>query len=159
MEAGDLVPNEILDVLIKTRLENLDGTPGCILDGYPRNLSQAEFLESIRHGLAFQVVNIAVAPDLIIQRLAGRRFCPNCGNIYNIYFSPPIEKGICDHCGVALKRRDDDHEEVIQERLRVYEEQTRPVVDFYVERGSLREVDGSQDPESVFEEICRIVEV
>jgi adenylate kinase len=158
MDAGDLVPDEVIGEMVKIRLRGIAGTPGCILDGYPRNLSQAKFLEWLRNGFRLQVVNIALESELVVRRLSGRRFCPNCGNIYNVYFSPPAEEGICDQCGTALKRRDDDYEEVIQERLRVYEEQTRPVVDFYKEQGRYQEVDGSRDPETVFESISRIVE-
>lgn len=157
MEAGELVPDEVLGEIVRGRLKDLEPGDGCILDGYPRTLAQARFLEEIRDGMPLIVVNVTVDEEQIIKRLSGRRFCPKCGNIYNIYFSPPKEAGHCDRCGAELQRREDDHEDVIRERLRVYNEQTRPVVDFYRDWPTYFEVDGNKDPAVVFDELSRIV--
>jgi adenylate kinase len=157
MEAGELVPDEVLGEIVRGRLQDLDGKGGCILDGYPRTVAQARFLEEIRDGMPLIVVNITVDEEQIVKRLSGRRFCPNCGSIYNIYFSPPKEGGRCDRCGAELERRKDDHEDVIRERLRVYNDQTRPVVGFYRGWPTYFEVDGNQEPAVVFDEIRRIV--
>lgn len=156
MEAGELVPDEVLGEIVRGRLRDLKDGSGCILDGYPRTVAQARFLEEIREGLPLTVVNITVDEDQIVKRLSGRRFCPECGNIYNIYFSPPKQEGLCDRCGIELERRKDDHEEVIRERLRVYNEQTRPVVDFYRSWPTYFEVDGNREPAAVFDDVCRI---
>ena len=158
MEAGELVPDEVLGEIVRGRLRSLEGTSGCILDGYPRTVAQARFLEEIRDGLSLTIVNIAVDEEQIVKRLSGRRFCPGCGNIYNIYFSPPKVAGRCDRCGTELQRRKDDHEDVIRERLRVYNEQTRPVIDFYREWPTYFEVDGNREPAAVFGELRRIIE-
>lgn len=157
MEAGELVPDQLVGKIIRNRLNQTGDGDGFILDGYPRNVNQAGYLESITGDKAVYAVNIAVEENQIIRRLSGRRFCQKCGNIYNIFFSPPKEPGICDKCGGKLMRRKDDREEVIQERLRVYREQTRPVIDFYKSAGNYHEVDGNWDPSDVFEELSKIV--
>jgi len=157
MESGELVPDELLGAMVKGRIERAAGTEGIILDGYPRTVSQAEFLATFTGDMQVSAVNIAVDQEQIVKRLSGRRFCPGCGTIYNISFSPPASEGICDKCGTRLERRKDDYEEVIRERLRVYEEKTQPVVDFYRESGSYFEVDGNKSPEEVFHEVDKIV--
>ncbi|GAB4244705.1 MAG: adenylate kinase [Acidobacteriota bacterium] len=156
MESGALVSDEILGRIVRERLSSLDGK-GCILDGYPRNLAQAEFLEEARNGLRLIVVNLAVPEEAIVKRLSGRRFCPRCGTVYNIYFSPPKVDEICDQCGTELQRREDDREEVIRERLRVYREVTQPVVDYYAGRPEFREIDGDGAPEVVYQRLLAAV--
>jgi adenylate kinase len=156
MEAGDLVPDELMGRIVRSRLETVNGE-GCILDGYPRNLAQARFLEEARGGRPLLVVNIAVPDNRLVERLSGRRFCPRCGKLYNTRFSPPREAEVCDLCGVQLERRKDDHESVIQERLRVYAEETHPVVDFYRNGGTYFEVDGDAGADEVFSRIHRLV--
>jgi len=128
-----------------------------LLDGYPRNTVQAEFLDSITDGESVYAVNISVEEGQVIRRLSGRRFCSECGKIYNTYFSPPVRPGICDDCGTELLRRPDDREEVIAERMRVYREQTRPVIDFFRSKTHYFEVDGNWEPQAVFEELCQVV--
>lgn len=157
MEAGDLVPDELIGRIVDKRLRELVGRPGCILDGYPRDLAQARHLESVRGDYPLYVLNIRVDEEQIVQRLSGRRFCSDCGNIYNIYFSPPREVGVCDRCGGKLARREDDHESVIRERLFVYHEETRPVVDFYREGENYFEIDGNTDPAAVFDQVNQVV--
>lgn len=156
MESGELVPDEIVGKIVKARLDRLSG-PGCVLDGYPRNLSQAEYLDEIRGSKPLTVVNICVPDEVVVKRLAGRRFCANCGNIYNAYFSPPERVGVCDRCGGELLRREDDREEVVYERLRVYHEETQPLVRFYKGRDSYEEVNGDQAADQVYDEIGRAV--
>lgn len=156
MESGALVSDEILGRIVRERLASLDGR-GCILDGYPRNLAQAEFLDQAKDGLRLIVVNLVVPEEAIVKRLSGRRFCPRCGSVYNIYFSPPQVDAVCDRCGTELQRREDDREEVIRERLRVYREVTQPVVDYYSGRPEFREVDGDGAPEVVYERLLTAV--
>jgi len=124
MESGELVPDELLGAMVKNRVEQAAESQGIILDGYPRTVAQAEFLSSFTADMKVVAVNIAVDQDQIVKRLSGRRFCPKCGTIYNISFSPPAVEGICDRCGTELARRKDDYEEVIRERLRVYDQKT-----------------------------------
>ena len=102
-------------------------------------------------------VNIAVDQGLIVKRLSSRRFCPECGNIYNTIFSPPVKEGICDKCGTELSRRKDDYEDVIRERLRVYDEKTQPVVAYFENSGAYFAVDGNKSPDEVFTEVEKIV--
>ena len=157
MESGELVPDELLGAMVKGRIENAVGSKGIILDGYPRTVSQAEFLATFTSDMKVAAVNIAVDQDLIIKRLSGRRFCQKCGTIYNISFSPPVKDGICDKGGIELSRRKDDYEDVIRERLRVYDKKTQPVVDYYENSGAYFEVDGNKAPEEVFTKIGKIV--
>ncbi len=157
MESGELVPDELLGAMVKGRIGQAAGSKGIILDGYPRTVSQAEFLADFTSDMKVAAVNIAVDQGLIVKRLSGRRFCQNCGTIYNISFSPPVKDGICDKCGTELSRRKDDYEDVIRERLRVYDEKTQPVVDYYENSGAYFEVDGNKSPEEVFNEVGKIV--
>jgi len=156
MAAGELVSDELVGRIIRNLIKETVGET-ILLDGYPRNTPQAEFLDSITDGESVYAVNISVEEAQVMRRLSGRRFCPNCGKIYNTYFSPPVRPGICDDCGTELLRRPDDREEVIAERLRVYREQTRPVIDFFRSKAHYFEVDGNWEPQVVFEELCRVV--
>jgi adenylate kinase len=156
MAAGELVPDGLVGEIIKNVLCDGSGS-AVLLDGYPRNLAQAEFLDAITSSIPVYAVNIDVEEGQVIRRLSGRRFCSECGNIYNTYFSPPVRPGICDNCGAELLRRPDDREEVITERLRVYREQTRPVIDFYRSNAHYFEVDGNWEPQVVFEELKGVV--
>jgi len=148
MEAGELVPDEVVNEIVKTALSEADGY---VLDGYPRNLDQAEYLSEITD------LDVAVFLDVseaeLVDRLTGRRVCEDCGANYHVEFSPPEEEGVCDECGGDLIQRDDDTEETVRERLRVYEENTEPVVEHYRDEGTLVEVDGEGTPDDVFEAI------
>lgn len=157
MEAGELVSDELVADIIRSRLTGANGSKGVVLDGYPRNVNQAGQLDSITDQMQVRVINIAVAEDQVVKRLSGRRFCRNCGKIYNIYFSPPAVPAVCDDCGGELIQRSDDTQVVIEERLRVYDRQTRPVLDYYRSRDSFFEVDGNWSPVDVHEEVARIV--
>lgn len=157
MEAGELVPDDLVSNIVRERL--LDGTPeDTVLDGYPRNRAQAEFLDASAGDLAICVIDIRVDEEQLIKRLSGRRHCTECGRIYNIYFSPPEEQGICDACKAPLIQRKDDQEAVIRERLRVYRRQTEPLLDFYASRENFFSVNGNTSVESVSREIDRILQ-
>jgi len=153
MEAGELVPDAVVNEIVKTALQEADGY---VLDGYPRNLEQAEYLSDITALDA--VVFLDVSEGELVGRLTGRRVCDDCGANYHVEFSPPEEAGVCDDCGGDLIQRDDDTEDTVRERLRVYEENTAPVVEHYRDEGVLVEVDGEGTPDEVFESIHEEVE-
>ncbi|MFC6874665.1 adenylate kinase [Halobellus marinus] len=153
MDAGELVPDEVVNAIVEEALSTADGY---VLDGYPRNLEQAEELSEMTDLDA--VVYLSVDDDELVDRLTGRRVCPDCGASYHVEFEPPAESGVCDECGAELVQRDDDTEETVRERLRVYEENTAPVVEHYREEGVLVEVDGEGTPDEVFEAIADVVD-
>jgi len=153
MDAGELVPDEVVNAIVEEALSNADGY---VLDGYPRNLEQAEELSEMTDLDA--VVYLSVDNDELVDRLTGRRVCPDCGASFHVEFEPPAESGVCDECGADLVQREDDTEETVRERLRVYEENTEPVVEHYRDEGVLVEVDGEGTPDDVFEAISEEVE-
>ncbi|WP_435144483.1 adenylate kinase [Halobaculum sp. P14] len=153
MDAGELVPDPVVNEIVVAALEDADGF---VLDGYPRNLDQAEFL-SEETDLDY-VVFLDVPEDELVDRLTGRRVCPECGANYHVEFDQPAEEGVCDECGADLVQRDDDTEETVRERLRVYRENTEPVVEHYRDEGALVEVSGEGTPDDVFDRIQDVVE-
>lgn len=160
MEKGDLVSDELLTGIVKERLSRSDASKGFILDGYPRNIPQAEILEGIRKGLGREAVlalEIDVPDDAIVARLTNRRSCPECGSVYNLSSAPPKAEGRCDKCGAELVQRDDDREEVIRERLRVYHEKTEPLADYYRQRGLFKQVPGTGKPAEVLDAILKVL--
>ncbi len=157
VEAGQLVPDDLMGDLIGDRLDRDDMRDGFILDGFPRTVAQVGILDRVLAdlGVALDGVYALSAPEgEIVRRLSGRRVCPSCGEVYHVDSSPPKAQGVCDACGSALVQRTDDSEEVIRERLAVYERQTRPVLEAYRERGALVEVDGTGDPDKVAERLA-----
>jgi adenylate kinase len=145
LSRGELVPDDVIVRLVGERLKERDCTKGFVLDGFPRTLPQAESLEGILRAMALPldgVLSIQVPQDVIVQRLAGRRNCQNCGALYHVNFDPPRNGETCDCCGGRLQQRNDDREETITTRLKVYESQTAPLANYYRERGNLREIDG-----------------
>jgi adenylate kinase len=158
-ESGDLVSDDILAEVIKTRTSQEDCKQGYILDGFPRTNPQMELLEEIaaQQGHKITVIKIKIAHEYLFQRLAGRRTCSKCGHIYNIYLKPSKREGLCDVCGGELFTRTDDTEEVIKHRLAEYTEKTKPLVTYYAQTGRVKEVSGLGTPEEVFEEIRKIV--
>ncbi|MGH9344296.1 MAG: adenylate kinase [Terriglobia bacterium] len=145
MESGVLVPDGLVCQLVEDRIAEPDCARGFIMDGFPRNLNQAVFLEGLlcsEGGFRMLALNIRVAQETLLKRLAGRRVCPVCGRNYNIFFGPPRKEGVCDNEGSALAQRPDDNEDVIRRRLGEYEKQTQPLIDHYRSLGLLREVDG-----------------
>ncbi|HEX9265702.1 MAG TPA: adenylate kinase [Candidatus Binatia bacterium] len=142
---GALVPDGVIVNLVAERLKEKDCEPGFILDGFPRTIPQAESLDAIlkKRGLSLNcVLSVQVPQREIIDRLAGRRTCRNCGALAHVVFNPPKKEGVCDRCGGELYQRDDDREETIANRLKVYESQTAPLVNYYRQQGLLREIDG-----------------
>jgi len=131
--------------LVASRLKEKDCEPGFILDGFPRTIPQAESLDAIlrREDIALNaVLSVRVPHEVVIERLAGRRTCRNCGALSHVAFNPPKKAGVCDRCGGEVYQREDDREETIAHRLKVYAEQTAPLLEYYRRQGLLREVDG-----------------
>lgn len=148
MNRGDLVPDELIIDMIEGRLDE-DG--GFILDGFPRTVTQAEALEKIT--AIDVVINIALTRDEVIRRLSSRRVCRDCGKIYNLLYNSPKNEGVCDACGGNLFQREDDRRDVIENRYDVYIDATAPLINFYKERGLVKDVDGSQATEKVSDQI------
>lgn len=156
MERGELVPDDVVVGIIADALRAAGKGRGFILDGFPRTVAQAEalgaMLESEGESID-RVVLLEVAPELIVERIAGRRSCPNCGAVYHVTSAPPKAAGICDVCGAQLVQRSDDREDAVRKRLEAYAQWTAPVVGFYEERGLLRRVDGVGALDEVFDRI------
>jgi adenylate kinase len=156
METGQLVPDEIVCGIIEQRLSQPDCERGFILDGFPRTLAQAEFVDRMLEAKgrgSLLVLDINVDQDLLLKRLTGRRTCSVCGAIYNIYLLPPKVEGRCDKDGGILLQRADDREEAIRQRLVAYEKQTSPLIDYYRSKGLLKVVDGNREPELIAKEL------
>ena len=161
MERGELVSDEIVLGMVEERIARPDCANGFVFDGFPRTLAQAEKLDRILERLHFGrplVIHFVVDQQALLRRLTGRRTCRVGGEIYNIYDHPPKVDGRCDHDGGELVQRPDDRPEVIQERLAAYERQTRPLVDYYRQRGTLLEVNGGADIETVTRSVLRMLE-
>lgn len=163
MDAGELVPDAvILDLVREVLVSSPAGGGGFIFDGFPRTIPQAEALDRLLGELKQPldaVIVIDVPDEVLVQRLSGRRTCPSCGAVYNIYFEPPREPGICDNCGGALAERADDTAETVRHRLEVYRRQTAPLIAYY--RGSatpVRQVNGDLPTAEVEREIARVLE-
>ncbi|MCR5303699.1 MAG: adenylate kinase [Lachnospiraceae bacterium] len=160
MDRGELVPDELTVRILKDRVSQDDCASGYVLDGFPRTIPQAEALEAMlkEQGVsADHAIDVEVPDENIVRRMGGRRSCQNCGAIYHVEYAKPAKEGICDKCGGTLVIRDDDKDETVRNRLKVYHEQTQPLIDFYKGRGILKEVDGTQDPDKVFEDIRAIL--
>jgi adenylate kinase len=145
IDRGALVPDDVIVKLVAERLKEKDCEKGFILDGFPRTIPQAESLDTIlkEMGLSLnRVLSVQVPRAVVIERLAGRRNCKNCGALSHMVFNPPKKAGVCDRCGGELYQRQDDEEETVVNRLKVYEKQTAPLVNYYRERNLLREIDG-----------------
>ncbi|MFY4777182.1 adenylate kinase [Metabacillus sp. RGM 3146] len=156
MDKGELVPDEVTIGIVRERLGKNDCEKGFLLDGFPRTVAQAEALEGILADMNRRidyVINIKVDQDILLERLTGRRICKNCGATYHLVFNPPAKEGVCDKCGGELYQREDDNEETVGKRLEVNLKQTKPLLDFYEEKGYLRNINGQQDIGQVFEDI------
>ena len=151
MEAGEYVDDDTMAQIVKGRLQQPDVEPGFILDGYPRTVKQAELLDGILSELGkgiSAILLIQASEETIIERLSGRRVCSKCNRIYHIKNIPPKEDGKCDECGGELYHREDDKPDAIKERLRVYNEKTAPLVDFYRQKGLIKEIDANGEVEA-----------
>jgi len=163
MERGELVPDELMDRIVENRLKENDCRKGFILDGYPRTVKQAESLEKILENLNEKldiVILVDVSEDDVVRRITNRRICPKCGKVYNLIVPDlrPNEDELCDLCKVKLIQRDDDKEETVRRRYRVYMESTSPLIEYYDKRGILERIDGKHQPEKVKEEILKVLE-
>ena len=162
MDAGELVPDELVCDLVVDRIQQDDCTKGYILDGFPRTIPQAEALTSALNAIEQKMeyaLNIDVPDENIIHRMAGRRSCVGCGATYHVEFNPPKVEGVCDICGEKLVLRDDDKPETVTNRLNVYHEQTQPLIDYYEKQGIVYTMDGTQSMDKVFEDIRKILGV
>jgi adenylate kinase len=154
MDAGDLVPDEVTNAMVRDRLGEPDASEGFLLDGFPRTVQQAYELDGILSDLGTQldaVLELDVDDDEVVRRLSGRRTCKKCGHIWHVEFDAPLEGGICDICGGELYHRDDDYPETVRHRLDVYTSQTEPLVAFYLTRDQLTRVNALGDVEDVTE--------
>ena len=161
MDQGMLVPDELTCDLVVDRIKQDDCKDGYILDGFPRTIPQAECLDKALDALNDKIdfaVNVEVPDENIIRRMSGRRACLSCGRTYHIVYNPPKEEGICDECKTELVLRDDDKPETVEKRLKVYHEQTQPLIDYYRNKGVLAEVDGTRDMQEVFTAITDVLE-
>lgn len=158
MDKGLLVPDDIVVAIVKDRLTESDCKDGFLLDGFPRTVAQADALEAELKNLDMQldkVINIEVDKEALIERAVGRRICKECGATYHIKFNPPKQEGVCDVCGGQLYQRKDDTVETVTKRIEVYIEQTKPLIDYYKDKGILANIDGMQSIDKVFEDIVK----
>jgi adenylate kinase len=154
MDAGDLVPDEVTVGMVRDRIAQPDAEAGFLLDGFPRNVAQADRLDEILGGLSRKldvVLELVVDTDEVVRRLSGRRTCRACNHVWHLDFDPPAEATVCDICGGELYQRDDDREETIRHRLEVYAEQTEPLIAFYAGRGILVGIDATGPVDDVTE--------
>jgi adenylate kinase len=158
MKAGRLVPDRLVNKLVEERIQEPDCREGFILDGYPRTVNQATVLQGLagRYGIDTAVVHLLVDYEKLVARLSGRRQCPVCGTLYSLATNPPSVAGICDRDGAVLVTREDDRESVIRERLRQYDSETRPVLEYFRSSGvPMVEIEGaSAAPETIVDSIC-----
>ncbi len=160
MDQGQLVPDELTVKILLDRVANEDCKNGYVLDGFPRTIPQATVLENALNDLNESIdfaIDVAVADEVIINRMSGRRACVACGATYHIVNIPPAVEGICDRCNSELILRDDDQEETVKNRLKVYHDQTQPLIDFYTQRNVLHAVDGTLSLNEVFDKIIEIL--
>ncbi|EAF5657775.1 adenylate kinase [Listeria innocua] len=160
MDNGDLVPDEVTNGIVRERLAEDDAKNGFLLDGFPRTVEQAEELENILSDLGTEldaVINIEVDKDVLMKRLTGRWICRTCGKTYHEIYNPPKVSGKCDLDGGELYQREDDKKETVENRLNVNMKQTKPLLDFYSEKGKLHSINGEQDINDVFVDVEKIL--
>jgi len=160
MEAGQLVPDDVIVAMVESRLQEKDCQAGFILDGFPRTVVQAEALDKLLGKLDIEldgIIYFDVPDEVVVKRLSGRRICKSCGAIYNIHSQPPKKDGVCDLCGGELYQRSDDEELVVMNRLKVYKELTAPLISYYENSDKFIKVDASQDSSVVVEAIVEAV--
>lgn len=160
MDKGELVPDDVIIGMMENRIKQDDCKNGFILDGFPRTVAQAEAFDRMleKNNLELdKVLLIDVEEEEIINRLTGRRVCPNCGAVYHVKNKPPKEEGICDKCGSKLIQRDDDKEEVVRNRLEVYKKNTMPLIDYYTKSLKLVKIEGTGEISDIFERIKKVL--
>src|SRR5512142_1001970 len=160
MAGGTLVPDEITNAMVKDRLGRADVVPGCILDGYPRTVPQAEYLDRLLKSMGravFRVLSYVIAEEAIVERISGRRSCPRCGAVYHVTQNPPREPGVCDRDGTPLVQRPDDAPENVRVRLAEYHAKTEPLTRYYRERGVLSEIAALAAPDAVLAATGRLL--
>jgi adenylate kinase len=160
MDAGKLVPDEVVIGIINNRLKEADCQKGYMLDGFPRTVAQAEALDKIlaEGGSGIDhVISIEVPNEELMGRLTGRRTCRQCGQGFHVMFDPPKQEGVCDKCNGELYQRDDDNEETVGNRLKVYADQTQPLIDYYTAKGLLRPIEGVGKMSEVFDRIVAVL--
>jgi len=161
MKKGLLVPDELVVSIVKDRLTKEDCKEGFLLDGFPRTVNQAEALDKELKDMNLKldrVINIEVGKEILIERAIGRRICKNCGATYHVKFSPPKVENTCDKCGGELYQRDDHKAETVEKRIEVYQEQTKPLIDYYKEKDLLLNIDGTKSIEEIFNDIVASLE-
>ncbi|WP_283138687.1 adenylate kinase [Rhizohabitans arisaemae] len=160
MDRGDLVPDEVTIAMVRDRLSEDDAQEGFLLDGFPRNVPQAEILKKMLSEWDTKldiVLELVVDNDEVVRRLAGRRTCRSCGKVWHLVFDPPAKEGVCDACGGELFQRDDDREETVRHRLQVYERDTSPLVSFYADEGILVGIDATGPVEEITERAMAVL--
>jgi len=161
IERGELVPDEIVIGIVENKLKKENLRKGFILDGFPRNITQAEALDKIlrNNGVELDfVLYVKAEPETIVKRLSLRRSCPKCGAIYHLKDKPPKNDEMCDECGSRLLQRSDDREEVILHRLEIYEESTRPILELYLNQGKVREISGEMEMNKIPDAVRMVLE-
>ncbi len=154
INTGNLVPDSLVLDMLFARVAQPDCSKGYLLDGFPRTIPQAEALDKhLTKQDRLIVLNLEASDDVIFKRIEGRLSCKQCGSVYNRYFSPPKTEGTCDKCGGELVQRSDDRAEVVRERLKVYHQQTEPLIDYYRQKNVLDSVNGEENPDEVFKEL------
>ncbi|MDT8336415.1 MAG: adenylate kinase [Candidatus Izemoplasmatales bacterium] len=156
LDEGNLVPDKMTNDIVWDILRKKDYPNGFMLDGYPRTRTQAEALDEMLMSLEINlsaVINVDIKDEVLLRRMAGRRVCANCGHTYHTEYHPPKVEGICDHCGSKLIQRPDDLEESVMNRLAIYNEKTKPLLDYYDEKNLLMVIDGEQSANKVFQDI------
>nr|WP_221475219.1 adenylate kinase [Sphaerisporangium rubeum] len=160
MDRGDLVPDEVTIAMVRDRLAKPDAQEGFLLDGFPRNVPQAQTLNKMlaEFGTSLDLVlELVVDDEEVVRRLAGRRTCRSCGKVWHVVFDPSSKEGVCDVCGGQLFQRDDDREETIRHRLVVYQQQTAPLISFYADEGILHGVDATGPVEEITQRAMQVL--
>lgn len=160
MDGGNLVPDDVILTMVAEELDKPELNPGYILDGFPRTCTQAIGLDHLLtdHGLSIDHVLVLEVPDSeLVRRLTARRSCQECGHIYNLVFNPPQVEGKCDNDGSTLIHRSDDTEETVVNRLKVYQQETKPLIDHYEPKGVIRHIDGTGDVQAIYQRIMAVL--
>jgi len=151
MDAGKLVPDDVVIGIVAERIKKPDCVRGFILDGFPRTIEQAKALDSIAK--IDWVINIDVPEDILVERITGRRSCKKCGAVYHVKYNPPAREGICNVCGEKLYQREDDREDTVRKRVETYNKQTKVLIDYYARSGNLLNIDGNREIDAIFGDI------